>query len=492
MNRSRLLATTAGSAALALALLPGAAGAAGVMTVRFDTPGQHDFKVPGGVDILLVDAIGERGGAGARTDGTTHRGGFGGFVSARVRVQPGASYQADIGAGGGPGGKGRWPGGAGGGASVLAQGQTLLIVAAGGGGTAGGQATWDGQGGDAEKPGGVSDRSPYDPIWTTGANPGTKGAGGAPGWGLGAGGEAGSRGLGGAGGGLDGSYAGGGGGGGGWYGGGGGGASSYQVPVGGGGGAGGANHVDSDAQIGTAVAGTSTDPPSVTLTWLDDVAPVVSIETPASTAGGTPVLRGTAGTELGDSSSVQVAILVAGKVVQRQWVTPDASGRWSAQPSPLAPGTYTASAAQNDGVGNVGTSNTVTFTVSPAPSATPTPTPTAQPAEPAAEPVHAAPQPVAPAAQAPAAIRIETARARLKHGIVSLRLTCTGSAGQRCSGRLTLTARRGKRTITVGSAPFAVPAGRSVTVRVWLRATKPPRRVTASAGAAARPIALAA
>jgi hypothetical protein len=195
-----------------------------------------------------------------------------------------------------------------------------------------------------------------------------------------------------------------------------------------------------------------------------------------------------------------VAILVAGKVVQRQWVTPDASGRWSAQPSPLAPGTYTASAAQNDGVGNVGTSNTVTYTDSPAPSATPTPTPTPapaapampQPAAPAAEPARTSTQPVAPAAQAPAAIRIETARARLKHGIVSLRLTCTGSAGQRCSGRLTLTARRGKRTITVGSAPFAVPAGRSVTVRVRLRATKPPRRVTATAGAAARPIALAA
>lgn len=506
MTRSRLLATTAGSAVLALALLPGAAGAAGPMSVTFNTPGMHDFKVPEGIDILLVDATGEQGGAGTRSDGTTHPGGVGGFVTARIRVRPDTSYWADVDTGGGPGGKGHWPGGAGGGASVFAEcafpipdpckrkrveDQSRLIVAAGGGGTAGGHSTADGQGGEAGQPGGASDSSPYDPIWTTGANPGTQLAGGAPGWGLGAGGEAGSRGAGGAGGGLDGSYAGGGGGGGGWYGGGGGGASGYKVPVGGGGGAGGANHVDTGAVISSSVGKAETGRPSVTVTWLDNVGPAVSIETPASAAGETPILRGGAGTELGDLPSVHVAIFAAGKVVQQQWVAADASGRWSAQPSPLAPGTYTASAVQNDSVGNVRESNPVTFTVSPAPTATPTPTPTVapatQPPAPAAEPVRSSTPPVAPATQAPAAIRIDTARARLRRGIVSLRLTCTGAAGRRCSGRLTLTAGRGKR---VGSARYAIPAGRTATARIRIRATKPPRRVTANAGAITRAIAL--
>src|SRR4051812_4196404 len=119
MTRSRLLATTAGSTILALALLPGVAAAAGGMSVEFDTPGQHDFKVPDGVEVLLVEAVGEQGGAGARSDGNEHPGGFGGLVRARVRVRPGASYWVDVDTGGGPGGRGRWPGGAGGGGSVL-------------------------------------------------------------------------------------------------------------------------------------------------------------------------------------------------------------------------------------------------------------------------------------------------------------------------------------------------------------------------------------
>src|SRR4051812_27680108 len=331
MTRSRLLATTAGSTVLALALLPGVAAAAGAMSVKFDTPGQHDFKVPDGVDLLLVEAVGEQGGAGARSDGNEHPGGFGGLVRARVPVRPRFSYWVDVDTGGGPGGKGRWPGGAGGGASVFAecdfpipgpcedmrvQDQSRLIVAAGGGGTAGGHATSDGQGGDADQPGGAGDSSPYDPIWTSGANPGSQAAGGAPGWGLGAGGEAGSRGRGGAGGGLEGSYAGGGGGGGGWYGGGGGGASSYQVPVGGGGGAGGANHVDLRAVESSYTSGkATTSRPSVQVSWLDAVAPVVSIETPANAVGVTPILHGNAGTELGDEPTVEVGILAAGKVV---------------------------------------------------------------------------------------------------------------------------------------------------------------------------------
>jgi hypothetical protein len=503
MTRFDLLATTAGSAVLALALLPGVAGAAGSMSVTFDAPGMHDFKVPKGVEILLVDAVGEQGGAGARSDGSEHPGGFGGLVRARVRVRPGASYWAGVDTGGGRGGRGRWPGGAGGGASVFAVcdfpipdpckgmrvlDQSRLIVAAGGGGTAGGHATSDGQGGDADAPGGAGDRSPYDPIWTTGANPGSQAAGGAPGWGLGAGGGAGSHGLGGAGGGLDGSYAGGGGGGGGWYGGGGGGASSYQVPVGGGGGAGGANHVEaSEVESSFSVGKATTGRPSVTVTWLDSVAPVVAIETPANTVGVTPILRGNARTELGDEPNVQVAILAAGKVVQQLSVAPDASGRWSAQPSPLGPGAYTATVLQYDRVRNIGAANTATFTVSPTPTAAPTAT--AQQAEP--EPVHTSTQPVPPAAQAPAVIWIETARAHLRRGILSLRLTCTGAAGQRCSGRLTLTARRGERTITVGSSPYAVMAGRRATVRVRIHATPRLRRVIARAGAVARPIALA-
>jgi hypothetical protein len=70
-----------------------------------------------------------------------------------------------------------------------------------------------------------------------------------------------------------------------------------------------------------------------------------------------------------------------------------------------------------------------------------------------------------------------------------VRLKCAGPAGSRCSGRLTLTAKVGKRTVTLASAPYSVAAGRTSTVRVHPR--KPlPHRATVTAGKTMRTIVL--
>lgn len=69
-----------------------------------------------------------------------------------------------------------------------------------------------------------------------------------------------------------------------------------------------------------------------------------------------------------------------------------------------------------------------------------------------------------------------------------MRLTCTGPLGQRCRGRLTLTAKAGKRTITLGSARYTVLAGHAKTVRIRIRVAKLPRRVTVKTASAHRTI----
>jgi hypothetical protein len=220
--------------------------------------------------------------------------------------------------------------------------------------------------------------------------------------------------------------------------------------------------------------------PSVTLRWVDDVAPAPSLTLAANGAVGThPTLHGQAGTALGDSDEVAIDISTAeGTALQKLDVPRDAKGDWSAQLDELAPGTYVATVVQGDWAANYGRSS-VTFAVE-APTVTPTPTPTPTVTAPVVTP--AAPAPKAPIA-APASIRIETRHARLVRGILNVRLKCTGAAGQSCSGRLTLTAK--KRTLA--SAPYRVAGGTTSTVR--LRVRRPlPRRVTVATGKLTRTI----
>lgn len=512
-RRSTTAATTALLAGLALSALPGAASAADYVSVKFDERGEHQFVVPDHVRSLKVNAVGERGGLAARGDGSLMAGGYGGDVTGWVTVKPLRRYWIEVDAGGSRGGGGRWPGGTGGGASVFrvcqrtapfcdnfgsAQ-QSSLIVAGGGGGAAGGNPNNLGKGGNADAPGGASER--VDGKATTGGNPGTQTAGGMPGLGLASGGGWGEAEKGGAGGGSTG-YAGGGGGGGGYYGGGGGGASAFELPISGGGGGGGSNHIAGSVQAPVVKTATTADP-SVTVTWLDEVKPVPFIGTPATndTVAPETVIRGKAGMEMGDSEQVDIAIYAGSKapgmeLVQTLTATRNTNGDWTARPSKLAPGTYTALVTQRDWANNFGAS-TVTFRVQ-AERATPTPTPTPQPPAQAAkenpappvQPAQTAVRPLPPPALATAAIRIDTRRARITRGTLNVRLKCTGPAGQRCSGRLTLTAKSGKRTITLGSARYTVTAGRTSTVRVRIRPAalrqRSPRHVTVNAAASTK------
>jgi hypothetical protein len=289
-------------------------------------------------------------------------------------------------------------------------------------------------------------------------------------------------------------YAGGGGGGGGFYGGGGGGGSVIQSPVGGGGGGGGANHIAAGVSNAVIKVGYSIDP-KVEITYVDDVAPQPTISVPEISAR--PDFTGTAGKGAGDSEQLEIAIYSAANTqpgappVQTLTATRDADGHWSATPSPLAPGNYTAIVTQRDTANNVGR-HLVLFKVIAQPQPVPTVTPAPAPAPPSAAKPAAPASPAAPAAALPKpavvapALRIDIKRARLTRRGLSVRLTCLGLRGRRCSGQLKLTA--GKRTL--GTARYTLPAGQTKTVRVPVRATTLPRRVTVSAGASTRTITL--
>jgi Bacterial Ig-like domain len=98
----------------------------------------------------------------------------------------------------------------------------------------------------------------------------------------------------------------------------------------------------------------------------DFVAPAVSIATPAngsSTSDATPRIAGTAGTQPGDQSTVAVEIRSGSTVVQSLTATRDGSGAWETTAAePLALGTYTVQASQQDNVPNTGTAQ-ITFSV---------------------------------------------------------------------------------------------------------------------------------
>jgi hypothetical protein len=247
--------------------------------------------------------------------------------------------------------------------------------------------------------------------------------------------------------------------------------------MGGGGGGGGASHVGPGVQSPDSKTAPVAEP-SVTLTWFDDVAPAPSITLPPDGAVGThPTLHGQAGTALGDGGDVALDITTpGGTAVQTLSVPRDAQGAWSTQLEELAPGTYVALVAQSDWAGNAGRGS-MTFRVEAA-SVVPTPTltPTSTPAPPHAK-----------RGMAPATGRIQIRQARLVRGTLRVRLKCAGPAGKRCAGRLTLTAKRGKRTVTLGSAPYRISTGRTSTVRVHPRRPLP-RRATITAGKATRTI----
>ncbi|HVV72764.1 MAG TPA: fibronectin type III domain-containing protein, partial [Verrucomicrobiae bacterium] len=116
-------------------------------------------------------------------------------------------------------------------------------------------------------------------------------------------------------------------------------------------------------------AGTWVDTASAAVT-VDDVAPVVTLDDPGTTTTA-PTLTGTAGITPGDASTVTLYIYAGSSATgtpvdtESVDVDPDA-GMFSYtvdSGSPLAPGTYTFQATQEEDAGNTSTSDPVTFTV---------------------------------------------------------------------------------------------------------------------------------
>ena len=105
---------------------------------------------------------------------------------------------------------------------------------------------------------------------------------------------------------------------------------------------------------------------SVTFT-VDTKAPLVTLGSmPVWTKDSTPTLAGTAGTTVGDETSVLVTLYkgsVVGGTVVESLSTPVTAAKWSYTAAALPDGTYTAQAVQEDAAGNVGKSSAVTFIV---------------------------------------------------------------------------------------------------------------------------------
>jgi hypothetical protein len=108
---------------------------------------------------------------------------------------------------------------------------------------------------------------------------------------------------------------------------------------------------------------------------IDTTPPSVTIATPANgstSSRGSQLIGGSAGTAAGDLPTIMIRLFAggssAGHAPLETLVVQASGGSWSATFGGLAPGTYTAQAAQGDQAGNTGVSAPVTFTVaSPAP-----------------------------------------------------------------------------------------------------------------------------
>ena len=125
------------------------------------------------------------------------------------------------------------------------------------------------------------------------------------------------------------------------------------------------------AILGVYASGSSNQATAAALT--DQVAPTVTVTVPANNSAATsttPTLSGTATSAVGDSTTVNVSVKLGASVVRTFAVTRTGTA-WSvgatewaaASPTSLADGTYTVQATQDDWAGNLGTSNTRTFTV---------------------------------------------------------------------------------------------------------------------------------
>ncbi len=105
----------------------------------------------------------------------------------------------------------------------------------------------------------------------------------------------------------------------------------------------------------------------------DHVAPTVTVTAPTNNSSAqstTPTLSGTAGTAVGDSTTVNVTVKQGVSIIRTFAVTRSGSAwtvgatQWAAtSPTSLADGTYTVQATQLDWAANTGVSNTNTFTV---------------------------------------------------------------------------------------------------------------------------------
>jgi large repetitive protein len=112
--------------------------------------------------------------------------------------------------------------------------------------------------------------------------------------------------------------------------------------------------------------------PSLPVTFtVDTVAPAVTLTNPAngtSTGGGSQLVQGTASQEEDDLPAITVqlfpgAAITEGQSPAQSITVSSVSGTWSTTFAGLSPGTYTVRAQQSDEAGNVGISNTSTFTV---------------------------------------------------------------------------------------------------------------------------------
>ncbi len=107
---------------------------------------------------------------------------------------------------------------------------------------------------------------------------------------------------------------------------------------------------------------------------VDTQPPAVTVISPASGAtvsGETQPISGTAGTRASDIQRVAVELfagagIAAGQAPVQTIEVPAPAGAWSTAFGGLAAGAYTVRAQQTDQAGNVGISNSVTFTVAPA------------------------------------------------------------------------------------------------------------------------------
>jgi hypothetical protein len=345
---SRSLSTLAALAAAAL--LPASAAHAGQVVVTDATTGDTTWTVPAGVTSIDLHAVGQHGAPGGMGGSA---GGRGGAADGTLAVTPGAVLTLRVGSGGGAP-SGALPGGAGGGLSGVLSAGAFQLVAAGGGG--GGWGTGSGAGGDADADGVDGSGG----AGGQGGGRGTTAAGGSAGGGA-AVGTAGTAGAGGTGGGA--SNAGGGGGGAGLFGGGGGGGGA-PGPIGAGGGGGGASYTGPSVSGGT--TGLTTDPlPSIRLVYADGTAPGVVLGVPIAT--NPAVLAGTAGTDTGDDPHVTLALYhgsdTTGPVATTISGAAADDGQYSVPVPPLADGTWTAIARQDDAGGNTGASLAWTFTV---------------------------------------------------------------------------------------------------------------------------------